>query len=227
MNMPVTKEWLRKTQAPDGPLMTLTKGDEERAIMELVHMKYLAERLGKHGATWRLGERTPRYGAVLTQGVLLPDGSQVLLHFDYTALLKCGAGATTSAQGREDGPVFEIGGGDGMSPDHPIKIRITDKTKARNAFMEICGIIPEVAGVVEGMSAIDGLQKDGRDAADAMMGGLLGETIKMLYLEKTYGPKTEWTLGMRAYYEGHVQSQMLVLRDGRAITLYFDFSGCD
>jgi len=77
----------RDTVLRDNPdLLSAMGGDESRALMEVIHMKYLTERFGKRKVQWQLGNRSPANSAVFRQEVLLRDTTQETIYFDYSAI---------------------------------------------------------------------------------------------------------------------------------------------
>ena len=54
---------------------------------------------------------------------------------------------------------------------------------------------------------------------------LIGEMIKMQYLEARFGKQDQdWFCGESGYLEGTIQSQAIKISDGRELKLFFDFS---
>jgi len=115
---------------------------------------------------------------------------------------------------------FEVGGGLGLARDDPIRIRIANWGRAREF---------SAGKVLHEAPVLDALGEDAAPAgADMVVGHMLGELAKMTFLRSLFGEEgVKWTCGNRAYYEGPVQSQEIRIADGRVLTLWFDFSGCD
>lgn len=116
----------------------------------------------------------------------------------------------TVATATPSGSAYTFGGGNGLTIDSAVKIIPLRLEDLRRMFKATLGdkLPPEIAA---NPSAID---------------GLIAEMCKMAWLEEKLGKETSgyWKCGTRGYLQGAMQSQELLIRDGRSITFFFDFS---
>jgi hypothetical protein len=107
-------------------------------------------------------------------------------------------------------PAYTFGGGDGLTIDSAVKVIPRRLEDLRRMFKATLGdeLPPEMAATP---NAID---------------GLIAEMCKMAWLEDKLGKEKsgDWKCGTRCYLQDSRQSQELLFRDGRSITVFFDFS---
>ena len=106
-------------------------------------------------------------------------------------------------------PAYTFGGGDGLTYATAVKIIPGHLAGLRQAFKSIIGnrLPPEM----ETPSALD---------------AMIAEMCKMAWLETKFGNanKAHWKCGDRTYLHNARQSQVISFRDGRSVTIFFDFS---
>lgn len=173
---------------------------------ELAREYYLQERFGKKGKDWTLGSATKIGTAIQSMEICPIKGERTLLHFDLSAFFPKEVAHEDAVQRL---PGLKFYGGRGESVKAAIKIG----SENFELFKERCS---EVLG--------DVLPEDSTHATE-IMNGVVGEMVKMQYLEMRFGKKDkDWFCEKRAYLESTIQSQEIKLADGQTLTLFFDFS---
>ena len=168
--------------------------------------KYLFERFGRKGSDWNFGTKTQISPGVESVEIRLKNGDRTTLYFDLSAFL---AKQATHEETIRRLSGINFSGGNGSSAKDAIRISPNN--------------IEEMQAVCR--KTLDGKMSDAILESPEVLNPLIGEMIKMQYLEQRFGKQDkDWFCGERAYLEGTIQSQIIRLSDGRELKLFFDFS---
>ncbi len=176
------------------------------ALGEVAKEMYLVERFGRKGNDWNFGTKTQISPGIESLEIRLKSGDRTTMYFDLSAFLQKQA-SHEEIIGRLSGIKFS--GGHGGSVKDAIRI-------CPNNIEEMQAICRKT---------LRGKMSDELLESPEVLNPLIGEMIKMQYLEERFGKKDQdWFCGERAYLEGTIQSQAIKISDGREFKLFFDFS---
>lgn len=178
----------------------------DRALGELAKEYYLRERFGEKGKDWSPGPATKTDTAIQIIEICPVQGERITLYFDLSAFFpKC----VTHEDVIQRLPGAKFSGGQGESASDAIGIAPENLKHFQDKFQKAMGST---------------LPADATQATE-MVNGMIGELIKMQYLEERFGKQAhDWFCGNRSYLGNNIQAQEIQLADGQALTLYFDFS---